>query len=81
MALWTMSGTNWVSQLPEGTFRHLLDFLMQNEDNTGRCTNNPDGVPPPRRLSGAPMSTISTIFMPNALPGTTLPIYPGLGKA
>jgi len=25
----------------EGTFRHL-DFL-QNEDNTGRCTNNPAG--------------------------------------
>jgi len=32
--------------LPEGTFRHLLDFLVQNEDNTGRCTNNPDGLPP-----------------------------------
>ena len=32
--------------VPEGTFRHLLDFLEQNEDNTGRCTNNPDGLPP-----------------------------------
>jgi len=32
--------------LPEGTFRHLLDFLVQNEDNAGRCTNNPDGLPP-----------------------------------
>jgi len=21
--------------VPEGTFRHLLDFLAQNEDNTG----------------------------------------------
>ena len=31
---------------PEGTFCHLLDFLVQNEDNTGRCTNNPDGLPP-----------------------------------
>jgi len=29
----------------EGTFRRLLDFLVQNEDNTGRCTNNPDGLP------------------------------------
>jgi len=32
---------------------HLLDFLEQNEDNTGRCTNNPDviGAPtlPPHR--------------------------------
>ena len=32
--------------VPEGTFRHLLDFLGQNEDNTGRHTNNPDGLPP-----------------------------------
>jgi len=22
--------------VPEGTFRHLLDFLVQDEDNTGR---------------------------------------------
>ena len=32
--------------VPEGTFSHLLDFLEQNEDNTGRCTNNLDGLPP-----------------------------------
>ena len=32
--------------VPEGTFRHLLNFLVQNEDNTGRCTNNLDGLPP-----------------------------------
>ena len=32
--------------IPEGTFCHLLDFLVQNEDNTGRHTNNPDGLPP-----------------------------------
>jgi len=30
----------------EGTFCHLLDFLVQNEDDTGRCTNNLDGLPP-----------------------------------
>jgi len=30
----------------EGTFCHLLDFLVQNEDNTGRHTNNLDGLPP-----------------------------------
>jgi len=29
--------------VPEGTFCHLLDFLVQTEDNTGRCTNNLDG--------------------------------------
>jgi len=32
--------------VPEGTFRHLLDFLEQNEDNTGRRTNNLDGLLP-----------------------------------
>jgi len=32
--------------VPEGTFRHILDFLQQNEDNTGRLTNNLDGLPP-----------------------------------
>ena len=32
--------------VPEGTFCHLLNFLVQNEGNKGRCTNNPDGLPP-----------------------------------
>jgi len=32
--------------VPEGTFRHLLDFLVQNEDSTDRHTNNPDGLLP-----------------------------------
>ena len=31
--------------IPEGTLRHLLDFLEQNKDNTDRCTNSPDGLP------------------------------------
>jgi len=31
---------------PEGTFRHLVHFLEQNEDNTGRHTNSLDGLPP-----------------------------------
>jgi len=35
----------------------------------------------PSRLVGAPTSTIPTIFTPDALPDTTLPIYPGLGQA
>jgi len=33
------------------------------------------------RLIGAPTSTIPTIFTLDALPGTTLPIYSGLGQA
>jgi len=33
------------------------------------------------RLIGVPTSIIPTIFMPDALPVATLPIYPGLGQA
>jgi len=62
-----------------------LDFLVQNEDNTGRHTNNPDQqsrwTATPSRLIRAPISAIATIFTPDALPDTTLPIYPGLGQA
>jgi len=35
----------------------------------------------PSRLIGAPISATPTIFTPDALPDTTLPIYPGLGQA
>jgi len=35
----------------------------------------------PTRLIGALTSAISTIFTQDALPYTTLPIYPGLGQA
>jgi len=36
---------------------------------------------PSRLIIGAPISTSLTIFMPDALPGTILPIYPGFGQA
>jgi len=32
--------------IPEGTFCHLREILVQNEDNTGRCTKNLEGLPP-----------------------------------
>jgi len=35
----------------------------------------------PSRLISAPTSAIPTIFTQDALPYTTLPIYPGLGQA
>jgi len=73
MALWTLSRTTWASQ-------YHLDFLVQNEDNTGRLTNNPDGLPP-IQTNWCPNSASSTIFMPDSLPGTTLSIYPGLEQA
>ena len=69
--------------VPEGTFCHLLGFLEQNEDNTGRHTNIPTIWMDchPSRLIGAHTSAIPTIFMQDALPYTSLPIYPGLGQA
>ena len=39
-------GDNMGELVPENTFRHLLDFLVQNKDNTGRRTSNLDGLPP-----------------------------------
>ena len=44
MALWTLSQTTRVSQyqgepVPESTFHHL-DFMVQNEDNTGVTQKN-----------------------------------------
>ena len=35
----------------------------------------------PSRLICAPNSVIPTIYMPDAIPGAVLPIYPDLGRA
>jgi len=65
--------------VPEGTFRHL-DFLEQNEDN--RQMHQQSGwTATPSRLIGASTCATPTIFTQDALPYTTLPFYPGLGKA
>jgi len=53
---------------------------VQSEDNTGRCTNNPD-VCHSIQTNWCPIPAIPTIFTLDALPGTTLPIYSGLGQA
>jgi len=63
--------------VPEGTFCHLLDFLVQNEDNTWADAPTIWIGCHPTRLIGAPTCTIPSVFMPDALPDTTLPIYPG----
>jgi len=69
-----------VKLVPEGPFCHLLDFLEQNEEN--RQTHQQSGwTVIPSRLIGAPICAIPTIFTLDALPGRTLPIYPGLGQA
>jgi len=64
--------------IPEGTFRHLLDFLEENEHNTDRRTNNLD-VLPPIQTNWCPHLCHPHHFTQDALPCTTLPIYPGLG--
>jgi len=56
----------------------LMDFYGTREDNRGR--------PPTTRLDATPSlisdpPPTSPIFMPDALPATTLPLYPGLGQA
>jgi len=53
---------NPAEPVPEGTFCHLFDFLEQNEDNTGRHTNNLDELPP-IQTNWCPTSTIPTIFL------------------
>jgi len=49
------------------------------EDNSGRHTDHPDGCHF-IRINQRPTSS-SPIFMPDALPVVTLPLYPGLGQA
>jgi len=63
-----------------GTFRHLLDFLLQNEDNTvDTPTIQMDCHP--IQTNWCPHLCHPAIFTLDAFPGTTLPIYPGLRQA
>jgi len=66
--------------VPEGTFRHLLDFLVQNEDKAADTTTIRMDCHP-MQTNWCPHLCHPTIFTPDALPDTTLPIYPGLGQA
>ena len=60
--------------------RHLLGFMMQGENSRARRTDNPTGCYS-IRTTGALISIIPTIFMLDALPAATLPIYHGMGQA
>jgi len=75
--------------VPEETFAHscggahwvihaIFWVLWCKEKITGRYTDNRAVCHLIWPIS-APTSIIPTIFMPDALPTTTLPIYPGLG--
>jgi len=55
-------------------------FYGSWEDNRGRCTNDLAGCHPIWTI-GDPTSIIPTVFIPDDLPVTILPIYPGLGQA
>jgi len=54
------------------------------EDNRGRHTDNTAGrhcIQTNQQPTCIPSLTPPLIFMPDAFPATTLPIYPGLGRA
>jgi len=79
-ALWTLSGTTRVSWYQKVHFTIFWIFwtkmkITQADISTIRMDCHPF------RLFDASISAISTIFMPDALPGTTVPVYPGLGQA
>ena len=54
-------------------------FYSAGDDKEGRGTDSPGGRHPVELTVPPPPSFL--IFMPNALPATTLPICPGLGHA
>jgi len=79
-ALRTLSGTTRVSWYQKVHFAIFWIFwckikITQTDTPTIRMDCHP------YRLIGAAISAIPTIFMPDAHPGTTLPMYPGLGQA
>ena len=79
-ALWTLSGTTRVSQYQKVHFAIFWTFwsklkITQADTPTIWMDCHPS------RLIGAPTSAIPTIFTPDALPYTTLPMCPGLGQA
>jgi len=66
--------------IPEDTFHHLLDFWSKMKiTQTDSPTIWMDCYP--IQTNWCPTSAIPTIFMQDALPYITLPIYPGLGQA
>jgi len=77
MALSTLSGTTWVSRQQKVHFAIFWSKMkiIQADAPTIRMDCHSS------RLTGAPTSAIPNIFMQDALPYTTLPIYPGLGQA
>jgi len=80
MALWNLSSTTRVSQYQKVHFAIFWIFWCKMKITQADAPTIWKDCHP-SRLIGAPISAIPAIFMPNALPGTTFPIYPGLGQA
>jgi len=80
MAFWTLSGATRVSQYQKVHFAIFWIFwckmkITQADTPTIRMDCHLI------QTNWCPTSAIPTISMPDALPDTTLPIYPGLGQA
>jgi len=67
--------------LPRGASarKNLLSFYGAREDNRGRHTDHPDGSH--SIWTNQRPTSLIPIFTPDALPATTVPLYPGLGQA
>jgi len=80
-ALWTLSGTTQVSWYQKVHFAIfwifwcIIKITHRHTHQQSICSATQS------RLICVPISAIPTMFMLDALPGTTLPIYPGLGQA
>ena len=74
---------NWVNPgkpVLEGTFRHFLDFWCKMKITQSDAPKIWMDCHP-IQTNWCPHLCYPTIFTPDHLPDTTLPIYPGLGQA
>jgi len=79
-ALWTMSGTTWVSQYQKAHF--AIFWIFWNKMKITQADAPTIWMDcHPIQTNWYPHLCHPTIFTQDALPYTTLPIYPGLGQA
>jgi len=79
-ALWTLSGTIQVSRYQKVHFAIFWIFWCKikiTQADTPTVQMDCHSI----QTNWCPTSAIPTIFTPDSLPGTTLPIYPGLGQS
>jgi len=79
-ALWTLSGTpgvNWYQKVHFAILWIFWSKMKITQADTPTIQMDCHTI----QTNWCPISAIPTIFTPDALPGTTLPIYPGLGHS